>query len=1300
MSEGVVLSQQEQEQQRQQVDAEAKTPMVGLASAGSAYASRPMSEADAYLRAELKKRIMVLDGAMGTMIQRHKLTEADFRGDRYVNHPKNIRGNNDILSITQPEIIYNIHRQYFEAGADICETNTFSGTRISQAEYGMESEVYEINLASARLCRRAARDVEAKDGRRRFVAGAIGPTNRVTSMSRKMEDPGFRDTSFDELVEAYLEQVRALIEGGVDILMVETIFDTLNAKAALFAIETYYEKAPPQEPRVPIIISGTITDASGRTLSGQTTEAFYTSVAHAKPLCVGFNCALGAEEMRPYIQRLSAIAECFVSAYPNAGLPNAMGEYSQKPSETYNFIRDFCTSGFVNIVGGCCGTTPEHIAETYRATLDVTPRQVPEPYPNLRLSGLECLEFRDDMNFVNVGERCNIAGSIQFKKMILAGDYEKALKVARQQVEDGAQIIDINMDDGMLDGEAAMTRFLRLVVTEPNISKVPIMIDSSKFHIIRAGLKNVQGKCIVNSISLKNGEEEFLAQAREILKYGAAVVVMAFDEKGQAALKEDKVRICKRAYDLLTQKLNFPPWDIIFDPNILTICTGMPEHNNYAVEFIEAVKEIKRLCPHAKCSGGLSNLSFSFRGIEKIRQAMHSVFLYHAIKEAKLDMAIVNAGALPIYTEIEPDLLALCEDAILNRTEEATENLMKRAELEREKAKEGGSQTKTAKSADEWRNQDVVERLAYALVKGIVDYIEQDTEEARLKAARPLDVIEGPLMGGMSQVGDLFGAGKMFLPQVIKSARVMRRAVAYLIPFMEEEKRQREARGEVVKPAGTVVLATVNGDVHDIGKNIVGVVLGCNNYRVIDLGVMVPCDQILKAAIKENADIVGLSGLITPSLDEMVTVAKESARKGLRVPILIGGATTSAMHTAVKIAPHYPGPCIHVLDASRSVTVVANLLDPESSADYVDEIKAEYEDLRNEYYDSLEERKYATLEAARSKKFAIDWNDKSQIPCAPTYIGNRVLEDYDLSALVPYIDWNPFFQVWQLRGKYPNRGYPKIFNDADVGKQAQDTFNDAQAMLKSIIEEKWLKARAVVSYYPAQSVGDDINVYASYEDAKEGKPITTFHGLRQQQLKDDPDMPYMCISDFVAPASTGVIDHIGMFACAIFGVDEVVERFREKHDDYSIIMLKALADRLAEAFAEKIHETMRRETWGYSKDEALAATELHQIKYQGIRPAPGYPSQPDHTEKLTMWKLMDVERLSGISLTSSYAMMPAAAVSALCFAHPKSSYFAVGKIQLDQVKDYAARKKMTLAEAEKAVAELLAYEPSAENPDV
>jgi len=1254
---------------------------------------------EAYLRSAWKERIFILDGAMGTMIQQHTLTEADFRGEKFKDHDKELKGDNDILCFTQPKIIQDIHSQYFEAGADICETNTFNGTRVSQADYGLEHIVYELNKVAAQLCRAAADEWTAKQPHKpRFVAGAIGPTSRTASISPKVNDPGFRNVTFDELVENYLEQIKGLVDGGSDILMVETIFDTLNSKAALFAIETFYEQTG--TPRLPLIISGTITDASGRTLSGQTTEAFYISVAHSKPFCIGLNCALGAADMRPYLQRLGQIAECYVHAYPNAGLPNAMGGYDESPKASYTSMRDFSTSGLVNMAGGCCGTTPPHIAEIARACEGVRPREI-QPTCNLtRLSGLEPLILSSNINFVNVGERCNIAGSRAFKNLIMKGEYEKALAVARAQVESGAQVLDFNFDEGLLDGEAAMKKFLLLAVSDPDITRVPIMVDSSKFHILVEGLKCVQGKCIANSISLKEGEKVFLENAALMKKFGAAVVVMAFDEEGQAATKADKVRICTRAYKLLTERLDFPPWDIIFDPNILTICTGIPEHNGYAVDFIEATREIKRTLPHCHVSGGLSNLSFSFRGLEHIREAMHSVFLYHAIA-AGMDMGIVNAGALPVYTDIPKDLLELCDNAIMNKSPEATEALLKRAEFDKEN-KSGN--VKDAKKAEEWRSLPVSERLSYALVKGIVEFIVPDTEECRLTMERPLHVIEGPLMTGMSTVGDLFGSGKMFLPQVIKSARVMKTAVAHLIPFMEAEKeaalkKRQESDASAVADgnsyAGTVIMATVKGDVHDIGKNIVGVVLGCNNYRVVDLGVMCNVEKILSAAIEEKADIVGLSGLITPSLDEMVTVAKEMQRRGMNLPLMIGGATTSRMHTAVKIAPAYKQPVVHVLDASRSVVVVSSLLDPANKADYAKEIAEQYEELRIEHYDSLEERKYVTLEKAREKSFKIDWANMknagaAKLPVKPTFLGSKAME-YTLDELVPFIDWNPFFAVWQLRGKYPNRNYPKIFDDATVGAEAKKVFDEAQVLLAQIVKDKSLKARGVVSFYPANSVGDDIEIYAD-DDARDAA-VATFYTLRQQAQKEDAEQPYMALSDFIAPKSSGVKDYLGMFAVSAgFGCEELCKKFEAVFDDYKSIMAKALADRFAEAFAEKMHLDMRRQYWGYSKDEDLHAEDLLAVKYQGIRPAPGYPSQPDHTEKSTMWKLMDVAKHSGIELSEGLAMMPAASVSALVFAAPQAQYFAVGKMQKDQIHDYAARKSMPLHECEKWLGASLAYD--------
>jgi 5-methyltetrahydrofolate--homocysteine methyltransferase len=1305
-------------------------------------------QVEAYLRSTLQERVMIIDGAMGSMIQTFRLKEEDFRGERFKDHGHDLKGDNDLLVLTRPDVILSIHTQYYEAGADLCETNTFNSTSISQADYHMQAVVYELNRAAAELCRRAADSVMAKDpSRPRLVAGAIGPTNRTASISPSINDPSARNVTFRELVDAYKEQVRGLVDGGSDVLLVETIFDTLNAKAALYAIEEYYDES--RHARLPLMISGTITDLSGRTLSGQTTEAFYVSVAHARPLSVGLNCALGAKEMRQFLQRLSNIAECFVSCYPNAGLPNAMGGYDETPTDMATIVRDFGESGLLNFVGGCCGTTPAHIAAMAQAMIGVKPRVPRPPCPDLRLSGLEMLQITRETNFVNVGERCNIAGSRAFKNMILAGQYEKALAVASQQVADGAQVIDVNMDEGLLDGVAAMRKFLSIIVTEPSISRVPIMIDSSKFHIIEAGLQCVQGKCIVNSISLKGGEEEFLRQAATVKRYGAAVVVMAFDEQGQAADRDSKVRICQRAYKLLTERVHFPPQDIIFDPNILTICTGMEEHNNYAVDFIEATRIIKATCPLAKISGGLSNLSFSFRGLDNIREAMHSVFLYHAIR-AGMDMGIVNAGNLVIYDDIPKDLLQLVEDAVLNRHAHATENLLARAELERQK----GTQKKDAKDTLVWRQAPVEERLKHALINGIVDFIDQDTEEARKSMDRPLKVIEGPLMAGMSVVGDLFGAGKMFLPQVIKSARVMKKAVAYLIPFMEREKeeraRQRQAAGLAAIESdsvasqyqGTVVLATVKGDVHDIGKNIVGVVLGCNNFRVIDLGVMTPCEKILQVARTERADVIGLSGLITPSLDEMVYVAKEMERQGFKTPLLIGGATTSRAHTAVKISPAYPsGFALHVLDASRSVVVVSSLLDKNNSEDFRQENRELYEEVREEYYAGLEDRKYLALVKARAQPSHVKWalarapsaGGHAASPAAPareahaaahacnghhhhphdqhglehkeperehqgpewytiprpSFLGTKVLRQYPLEALVPYIDWNPFFQVWELRGKYPNRNYPKIFNDETVGAQARAVFEEAQAMLKSIVEKKLLEARGVVGFYPANAVGDDVVIY---QDETRTTEVTRLCMLRQQAEKADPDAPYLSLSDFVAPAATKLPDYVGMFAVSCgFGLDAMVARYEKEHDDYHSIMAKALADRLAEAFAEKLHEEIRHTHWGYEKDK-LDAEDLFRVKYKGIRPAPGYPSQPDHTEKRTMWSLMRIFEESGIELTETLAMMPAASVSALVFSHPQAEYFAVGKICKDQVQDYAARKKMPVAEVEKWLSPILAYD--------
>ena len=1183
----------------------------------------------------------------------------------------------------------------------------------------MESLVYELNTTSAKIARKVADEVTAKDPKKpRFVAGAVGPTNRTASMSPRVDDPSFRNVTFDDLSEAYEEQIRGLIDGGVDIILIETIFDTLNAKAAAFAFETYYEKRTAANngvpvTRVPLFFSGTIVDQSGRTLSGQTTEGFYISLAHSRPFAIGLNCALGAKQMKPFMQRLSQIADCYVFCYPNAGLPNAMGGYDDSPEQMAADVRDFAVDGLLNLAGGCCGSTPPHIAAVAAAMATQRPRIVTPKPPMLRLSGLESLNVdRNVIRFLNIGERCNIAGSLAFKKLIMAGKFQDAMAVARKQIEDGAVVIDINMDDGMLDGKAAMTKFLRIAATEPDVAKVPFMIDSSKFEIIEAGLKCAQGKCIVNSISLKVGEEEFIRQATLVKKYGAAVVVMAFDEQGQAATEDDKVRICKRSYDILVNKVNFPPEEIIFDPNILTIATGIEEHNRYAVDFISATRRIKEVCPHCKISGGVSNLSFGFRGVDVIREAMHSVFLYHAVQNG-MDMGIVNAGMLQVYDDIPKDLLALVEDVVqCNNQPEATEKLLERAQEERakaEEAKKGGSSNAASNKGLEWREKPVRERLTYSLVKGIPDFIDEDTEECRKEMQAPLSVIEGPLMSGMNVVGDLFGSGKMFLPQVIKSARVMKKAVAYLIPFMEEEKKAKLAKlgkdphaDDDSMYAGKILLATVKGDVHDIGKNIVGVVLGCNNYKVIDIGVMVPCDIILQRAREEKADIIGLSGLITPSLDEMVFVAKEMAKTGMKQPLLIGGATTSKMHTAVKISPQFSSidhPVIHVLDASRSVVVVSNLLDANKSRreDYVQDILDTYAEMREEHYAGLEERKYLTLEKARERALRVDWYAKAEqspikgsVPWVPKQMGVTPVT-VPIANLIPYIDWNPFFQTWELRGKYPNRGYPKIFDDATVGAEAKRLFDDAQLMLQQIINENWLEAKGVVGIFPANSVGDDIEIYDPSQDTNRDKPIETYCTLRQQAEKETDD-PFLALSDFVAPKSSGIRDYVGSFAVSIFGAEKYVEKFVAEHDDFKKILLQALADRLAEAYAEYLHAQMRREIWGYAPNESLDTAELLKVKYSGIRPAPGYPSQPDHTEKQTMWRLMKVKEHTGIDLTESLAMWPASSVSALVFASPESQYFAIGKITKDQIVDYAQRKKMTVEQTEKWLSPNLAYD--------
>ncbi|CAJ1080476.1 methionine synthase isoform X1 [Xyrichtys novacula] len=1248
------------------------------------------SALESELRAVLQQRIMVLDGGMGTMIQQHKLEEEDFRGDEFKDHPLPLKGNNDLLSITQPHIIYNIHKEYLLAGADIIETNTFSSTCTAQADYGLEHLAYRLNRASAELARRAADDVTKQTGCKRYVAGAVGPTNKTLSVSPSVERPDYRNISFDELVEAYSEQVRGLLDGGADILLVETIFDTANAKAALFAIELMFDKS---HERKPIFVSGTIVDRSGRTLSGQTGEAFVVSVSHAKPLCIGLNCALGATEMRPFIEAIGQSTTAFIICYPNAGLPNTFGGYDETPQVTAAHLKEFAEDGLVNIVGGCCGTTPAHIRAISEAVRLCRPRapaaDIYQDY--MLLSGLEPFRIGPYTNFVNIGERCNVAGSRKFAKLIMAGNYEEALSIAKAQVEMGAQVLDINMDEGMLEGPAAMTRFCNYIASEPDIARVPLCIDSSNFSVIEAGLKCCQGKCVVNSISLKEGEDEFLQRAATVKRYGAAVVVMAFDEEGQATDTERKVEICTRAYNLLVSKVGFDPNDIIFDPNILTIGTGMEEHNDYAVNFIKATKLIKETLPRARVSGGLSNLSFSFRGMEEIREAMHGAFLYHAIKDG-MDMGIVNAGNLPVYDDIDKELLLLCENLILNRDTEATEKLLNYAQ-NRVKGE------KKVVQADEWRRGDVEERLEYALVKGIEKFVVEDVEECRAQVerySRPLHIIEGPLMNGMKVVGDLFGAGKMFLPQVIKSARVMKKAVGYLIPFMEKEREEMKALSgstEDVDPyQGTIVLATVKGDVHDIGKNIVGVVLGCNNFRVIDLGVMVPCDQILREAIRHKADIIGLSGLITPSLDEMIHVAKEMQRLNMNTPLLIGGATTSKTHTAVKIAPRYSSPVIHVLDASRSVVVCSQLLDEVVKEEYFEELKEEYEEIRQEHYDSLKDRRFLSLSQAREKCLHIDWTSESR-PVRPQFLGPRVFEDYDLNRLLDFIDWKPFFDVWQLRGKYPNRGYPKIFNDKAVGQEARQVFDDAQRLLHQMIDSGSLRGRGLVGFWCAQSDGDDIHVYRDDVTVnRDTKPIATFHGLRQQVEKADGSGPYLCISDFVAPADSRVEDYVGLFAVGVFGAEELSQQFQDQGDDYNSIMVKALADRLAEAFAEELHCRVRRDLWGYSTEEELQTSDLHRLRYQGIRPAAGYPSQPDHTEKTTMWSLAQIQERTGISLTESLAMSPAASVSGLYFSHPQSSYFAVGKISKEQVEDYSRRKHLRVEEVERWLAPILGYD--------
>jgi len=1214
------------------------------------------------------ERILFLDGAMGTMIQQHKLEESDFRDSSLSDAPGDLKGNNDLLSITRPDIIADIHRAFFEAGADIVETNSFSGTTIAQADYGLEHRVRDINLAAARIARKVADEISAKEGRPTFVAGALGPTNRTASMSPDVNRPEFRATSYDELYQAYYDQVEALVEGGADLLLPETVFDTLNLKACLHAIEDFQDTLTE---RLPVIVSVTITDQSGRTLSGQTVEACWNSIRHAKPLCVGLNCALGADLMRPFLQELSRVADTYVHVYPNAGLPNPLAAtgYDETPEHTGSAVGGFAAEGLVNLVGGCCGTTPDHIRAVVEEVSQYEPRKIPMRPQAQRLSGLEAFTIEPQHSFVMVGERTNVTGSPRFKKMIQADDWDGALAVATQQVENGANIIDINFDEGLLDSEACMTKFMNLVASEPAIARVPVMIDSSKWSVIEAGLKCAQGKCIVNSISLKEGEAKFLEQAKLCQRYGAAVVVMAFDEKGQAATKADKVRICKRAYDFLISELDFDPHDIIFDPNILTVATGMEEHNNYAVDFIEAVREIKKVCPGALTSGGVSNISFSFRGNNPVREAMHAAFLYHAI-EAGLDMGIVNAGMLEVYQEIEPELLEKVEDVLLNRHPEATEALITFAETVVASEKVVDDSAKLA-----WRDGTVEERLAHALVKGIVDYVEDDTEEARRKLERPLDVIEGPLMDGMKIVGDLFGSGQMFLPQVVKSARVMKRAVAYLFPFMEEEKKNNPN----TRAQGKFLIATVKGDVHDIGKNIVAVVLACNNYEVKDLGVMVDCDTILKEAKAWGADIVGLSGLITPSLDEMIFNAQEMKKRGFTQPLLIGGATTSSAHTAIKIAPHYDQPVVRVGDASLVTGVCNSLLNPEKRAAYVAELEAEHQQRRERFAAGQADTELIPLAEARQKRFAPDWQAGDL--AAPNKIGLTIDDHVDQATIAEHFDYSPLFWTWELKGIYP-----KILEHKKYGEQARSIYADAQALLQQIIAEKRFRARSVIGLFPANSVGDDIELY----HPETGQTLHTFHTLRQQKKKAGSET-YYALSDFVAPKESGLKDACGAFVCCIEGVDTFAKEFEDKHDDYNSIMVKALGDRFAEALAEYCHKRVRKELWGYDPDEALDNEALIKEKYRGIRPAAGYPSQPDHTEKQIIWDPLDAEKNTGATLTSSFAMHPGSAVSGLYFAHPEAKYFQVGPIDRDQMQDYATRKGLSLEVCEKWLAPIRGY---------
>ena len=1197
----------------------------------------------------LKRKILILDGAMGTMIQRYSLSEKDFRGDKFINHDCDLKGNNDLLSITQPEIIKAIHKEYLEAGADIIETNTFSSTSIAQEDYNLASYVYDLNFQSAKIAREIA-DLYSSKKKPRFVAGSIGPTNRTASISPDVENPAFRQISFNQLKTSYTEQIRGLIDGGADLILVETVFDTLNCKAALFAIEDVFEE---KDIRLPIMVSGTITDESGRTLSGQTPEAFLNSISHIPLLSIGFNCALGTKAMRPYIKEISDKAPFFISAYPNAGLPNEMGEYDESPNAMAAQLEDFMKSNLVNIIGGCCGTTPDHINSFANIADKYEPRKRPSISKQMRLSGLEAFTISTESNFTNIGERTNVMGSIKFKRLIKEDNFEEALSVALDQVNGGAQAIDINMDDGMLEGKECMVNFLNLVASDPDISRVPIMVDSSKWEIIEEGLKCIQGKGIVNSISLKEGERVFIQQAKTILRYGAAVVVMAFDEDGQAVNYEDKIRICKRAYNILTKKVGFPAEDIIFDPNILTVATGIEEHNNYAVDFFQATKWIKDNLPYAKVSGGVSNVSFSFRGNNVVREAMHSSFLYHAINNG-LDMGIVNAGMIEVYANIPEKLLIAVEDVLLNKDKYATERLLDLAENIKGKGKERVEDLS-------WRETSVEERLSYSLVKGIVSFIDIDVEEARLKLDNPIDVIEGPLMDGMSVVGDLFGSGKMFLPQVVKSARVMKKAVAILTPYIEETK------GEASK-AGKILLATVKGDVHDIGKNIVGVVLGCNNYEIIDLGVMVSCDKILSEAIKHDVDVIGLSGLITPSLDEMIYVSQEMQRNNFKIPLILGGATTSKIHTAVKVNEHYNNTIVHVLDASKSVGVMNKLLGKKSK-DFNVEINDEYEKIKQNYLQRKSQKRYLSLSDARKNHLKTEW-ESQKIP-TPKQLGIQVFNYISIKEIRNYIDWTPFFYTWEMKKKFP-----QILNDNNFGEQATKLYEDANNMLDMIVKDDWLALKSVIGIWQANSIEDDVLL-----KDKDNNIIERFCTLRQQSIKSNNNL---ALSDYIAPKSSGVQDYIGAFVCtAGLGIEDQLIKFKKELDDYSAILLKAIADRLAEALTEYMHERIRKDIWGYSSKEKFSNDELIQEKYKGIRPAPGYTACPDHTEKVKIFNLLNAKENIGVSLTESMAMTPNSSVSGYYFAHPMSKYFSVGKVQDDQIKEYAKRKNMSIKEVEK-----------------